>query len=144
MWHYRLSPEKSLKLEKLFLIFNPSPNVAPKPIGRSRSHSIPRILLQISLTLFYVFDLLSKVRVDHIRKKIKIFIFSKMAPTIFIKFCDFIVHSNPKNIVLSAFPGKIVLTRKIFFNFLSAPNVTPKPTDQSCSNSILGFSYNYL
>ena len=24
-------PEKSLKLEKLFLIFDPSPNVAPKP-----------------------------------------------------------------------------------------------------------------
>ena len=37
---------------------------------------------------------------------------------------------------LSAFPGKILLTRKIFFNFLSAPNVAPKPTDQSCSNSI--------
>ena len=29
---------------------------------------------------------------------------------------------------LSAFPRKILLTRKIFFNFLSAPNVAPKPS----------------
>ena len=60
-----------------------------------------------------------------------------MAPTIFIKFCGFIVHSNPKNMALSAFSGKVLLTRKFFFNFLSAPNVAPKPTDQSCSNSIV-------
>ena len=59
-----------------------------------------------------------------------------MAPMILIKFCGFIVHSNPKNMALLAFPGKILLTRKIFFNLLSAPNVGPKPTDQSCSNSI--------
>ena len=59
-----------------------------------------------------------------------------MSPTIFIKFCGFIVHSNPKNMALLAFPGKSLLTRKICFNFLSAPNVAPKPTDQSCSNSI--------
>ena len=65
------------------------------------------------------------------------FIFSKMAPTIFIKFCGCIVHSNPKNMALSTFAGKILLTRKIYFlYFLSAPNVAPKPTDQSCSNSI--------
>ena len=59
-----------------------------------------------------------------------------MAPTIFIKFCGFIVHANPKNMALSAFPGKILLTRKIFFNFITAPNVATKSTDQSCSNSI--------
>ena len=59
-----------------------------------------------------------------------------MAPTIFIKFCWFIEHSNPKNMALSAFPRKILLTRKIFFNFLSPPNVAHKPTEQSCSNSI--------
>ena len=55
---------------------------------------------------------------------------------ILIKFCGFIVHSNPKTMALSAIPGKILVTSKIFLNFLSAPNVAPKPTDQSCSNSI--------
>ena len=40
-----------------------------------------------------------------------------MAPMIFIKFCGFMVHSNPKNMALSAFPGKILVTRKIFFKF---------------------------
>ena len=59
-----------------------------------------------------------------------------MAPTILIKFCGFIVHSNPKNMALSAFPGKILLTKKIFLIFYSSPYVAPKPTDQSCSNSI--------
>ena len=106
---YRLFPKKSLKLEKIvFNFLSVSPNVAPKPTGQSRSH----------------------------KKKIKIFIFSKMSPTIFIKFCGFIVHSNPRNMALSAFPRKILLTRKIFFNFLYAPNVAPKPTDQCFSNSI--------
>ena len=42
---------------------------------------------------------------------------------------------------LSDFPGKIPVTRKIFFNFLSvaSPYVAPKPTDQSFSNSIPRF-----
>ena len=35
------------------------------------------------------------------------------------------------------FPGKILVTRQIFFIFYPSPNVAPKPTDQSCSNSIL-------
>ena len=59
-----------------------------------------------------------------------------MGPTIFIKFCGFIVHSNLNNMTLSAFPRKILLTRKIYFYFPSAPNEMPKPTDQSSSNSI--------
>ena len=63
------------------------------------------------------------------------FIFSKMAQTIFIKFCGFIVHSNHKNMELSAFPEKILVNRKIFI-FYPSLNVAPKPTDQSCSNSI--------
>ena len=63
-------------------------------------------------------------------------IFSKMATTIFIKLWRFIVHSSPNNMTLLAFPGKkVLITRKIFFNFLSAPNVAPKPTDHR-SNSI--------
>ena len=91
-----------------------SPNVAPKPTGQSRSHSIYSIPLQISLAPFFVFDLTSKLRVVHIRIKFKIFIFSKMAPTIFIKLCEFIAHSNLNNMALSAFPGKILVTRIIF------------------------------
>ena len=84
--------------------------------------------------VFFIFDLPSKLRVVHIRKKNS---FSqKMDPTIFIKFCGFIVHSNSNNMALSAFPGKILVTRKIFLNFYPSPNVAPKPTDQSCSNSI--------
>ena len=47
-----------------------------------------------------------------------------MAPTIFIKFCGFIVHLNPNNMTLPALPGKIPETRKIFFLiFLPSPNV---------------------
>ena len=59
-----------------------------------------------------------------------------MAPTIFIKFCWFIILRIPKNMALSAFPGKLLLARKLFFNFVCAPNVAPEPTDQYCSNSI--------
>ena len=53
------------------------------------------------------------------RKKIKISNFSKEALTILIKFCGFIVHSKPNNMTLLVFPGKILETRKIVFNFLS-------------------------
>ena len=58
-----------------------------------------------------------------------------MAPTILIKFCGFIVHSKLNNMTVSANLGKIPVTRKIVFNFLSVP-VVPKPTDQSRSHSI--------
>ena len=40
-----------------------------------------------------------------------------MATTILIKICGFIVHSKHNNIKLSAFPGKIPETVKIFFIF---------------------------
>ena len=60
-----------------------------------------------------------------------------MAPMNFIKFCGFIAHSNLNNMALSAFLRKILVTRIIFFLiFYLSPNVAPKPTDQSCSNSI--------
>ena len=61
-----------------------------------------------------------------------------MALTFFIKFCGFIEHSKPNNMTLSAFPGKILETRKIVFNFLSVAKITSKPIDQSSSNSISG------
>ena len=99
----------------------PSPNVEPKPIDRSLSNSISRILLQITRAFFFfflVFPLPLKLRVVHIRKKIKISNFSKMVLTVLIKFCAFIVHSKPNNMTLSPFAGKIPESRKIVFNFL--------------------------
>ena len=60
-----------------------------------------------------VFKLSPKLRVVHIRKKIKISIFSKMALTIFMKICGFIVglHSKPNNMTLPVFSGKIPETK---------------------------------
>ena len=46
-----------------------------------------------------------------------------MAPTIFIKFCGFIVHSNTNNMTLSAFPRKILVATKNFLIFQPSPNV---------------------
>ena len=43
-----------------------SPNIAPKPTEQSRSHSISRVPLQISLAHFFVFDLPPKLRLAHI------------------------------------------------------------------------------
>ena len=126
-------PGKIPETRIFFLIFNPSPNVAPKPTGRSRSHSIPRVPLQIYLAHFFVFDLSPKLRVAYIRKKFKIFIFSKMAPTIFIKVCAFIGHSNSNNMALSVFFRK---NPRNFLIICPSPNVAPKPIDKSCSNSI--------
>ena len=48
-------------------------------------------ILQISPARFSVFDKPLKLRVVHVRKKLKISIPSKMAPIILIKFCAFIV-----------------------------------------------------
>ena len=60
MRHYRLFPEKSLKLEKYF------PNVAPKLTDQSCSNSPYRVLLQIFLAHAFAFDLPLKLRVVHI------------------------------------------------------------------------------
>ena len=100
---------------KIFFIFFVSPNVGPKPTDQSRTNSIYIVLLQISLIPIFLFDVSSKLRVVHIRKKFKILIFSKMAPTILIKFCGFIVYSNLNSMTLSAFPEKIPEIRKIVF-----------------------------
>ena len=58
-----------------------------------------------------------------------------MAPTIFIKFCGLIAHSEPNNMVLSAFLGKIPETGKMFLNFFPSPNVRAELTDQPRLNS---------
>ena len=61
-----------------------------------------------------------------------------MALTIFFKFCGFVVHSKPNKMAITVFPGKILDTRKIVFKFPVCHVTAPKPTDQSCSNSIFG------
>ena len=68
---------------------------------------------------FSVFELPLKLRVVHTRKKFKISIFSKMALTIFFKFCVFIVHSKPNNMTPSAFPGKSLKLEKQYLIFCS-------------------------
>ena len=59
-----------------------------------------------------------------------------MAQTILSKLCVLIVHSVPKNMILSAFPGKIPETGKMISFFFQSTNVGPKPTDQPRSNSV--------
>ena len=66
---------------------------------------------------FIYFRSTLKIKGSSHKKNFKISFSQKWAPTIFIKFCGFIVHSNPNNKALSAFPGKILVTRIIFFNF---------------------------
>ena len=48
-------PGKSLKLEKQFLIFFPSPRLATKPTHSSCSNSVLRVPLQISPAFFFSF-----------------------------------------------------------------------------------------
>ena len=92
-------------------------------------------LVKIS-SRFFSFPLPLKLRVVYIGKEIKISIFQKMALTIFIKFCEFIVHSKTNNITLSAFPGKSLKQEKQFLIFCPSSNVAPKLSDQSRSHSI--------
>ena len=68
---------------------------------------------------FFSFLPILKTKGNSHKEKYEISIFSKMALTIWIKFCGFIVHSNPNNMTQSAFPGKNLESRKIVFNFLS-------------------------
>ena len=54
-------------------------------------------------------------------------------------------HSKPNNMTLSAFPGKIPkIKKKNFLIFYPSPNVAPKPTYQSRSNSIFWVPLHYL
>ena len=101
-------------------------------------------LCKYLLPVLSVFELPPKLRVVHIRKKFKISIFSKMALTILFKFCGFIVHSKPNNTTLSAFPGKIPETRKTVLIVCPSAKITPKPTDQSCSNRYMESLCKYL
>ena len=58
-----------------------------------------------------------------------------MAPTILMKFCGFIVDPKVNNMTLSAFPGKIPETGKIYFKFYPSPYAGPKRNHQSHSKS---------
>ena len=84
--------KKSLSLSvSVCLYVYPSPTVVWCPLANISSR-------------FLVFPLTLKLRVVHMRKKLKILILSKMAPTILTKFCGFIVHSKPNTMTLSPFP----------------------------------------
>ena len=50
-----------------------SPNIAPKPTGQSRSHSISRVPLQMSPARFFRFRSTHKIKGSSHKKKIKIF-----------------------------------------------------------------------
>ena len=106
-------PGKILETRQIVFNFLPvaSPNVAPKPTGQSRSTFDTQSPLANISSLFFSFSIYPQ---NYSSDKCKIFIFSKMATTIFIKFCEFIVHSNPKNMELSAFPGKSLYLEKYF------------------------------
>ena len=112
-------PEKIPETGKIFLIFfrlvkqglNQIINlIQNRYLGSSRKYLEP---------IFLFFTLTLKLRVVHIRKHLKILIFSKIAPTIFIKFCGLIVHSKPNNVKLANFLEKIPETGKIFLKFFS-------------------------
>ena len=68
-----------------------------------------------------------------------------MARTILIKFCGFIAHSKPNNMILSAFFRKKYLKlEKEYFIFCPSPNVAPKLHDQSLYIGNLRSPYQYL
>ena len=67
---------------------------------------------------FFSFLSTPKIKGSLHNKKLKISIFSKMAPTISIKFCELIVDLKPNNVILSALSGKIPGTDKYFFKFV--------------------------
>ena len=104
-------PEKIPVTGKIYF-----PNAGPKSTHQSRSKSISRVLSQTSRAFFFFsFPPTLKLRVVHTRKKFKKLIFSKISPTILIKFCGLIVHSKNNSVILANSPGKIPETGKIYF-----------------------------
>ena len=88
-------------------------------------------------TFYCVFYLSPKLRVVHIRKNLKFSLSQKWLQRFLSNFVS-LLHIRTSTIWhYRHFPEKIVVSRIIyFFNFLSAPGVAPKPTHESCSNSI--------
>ena len=100
-------PGKIPETGKIFFkFFFPSPNAGPKPTHQSRSKSMSRILSQISRILVFSFHPNPKIKGSSHKKEFKNLIFSKMAPTILIKFCVLIVYSKPNNAILAKFSRK--------------------------------------
>ena len=86
--------------------------------------------MHISPAHFFRFRFTLKINGNSHEKKIKIFIFSKIAPTIFIKFCGFLVHLNLNNMTLSAIHGKsFKLKNNHFLIFYPSPSLATKPID---------------
>ena len=59
-----------------------------------------------------------------------------MVPTILMKFCKYI--GNPTKRHYRFLPKKSLKLEKSFLIFRPSAKIAPKPTDQSCSNSICG------
>ena len=111
-----------------------SPNVESKPIDLSSLNSISTVLLQISRAVFFP---TSKIKgSSHTKKKIKIYIFSKMFKTIIIKFFGFIDTLETQQYGTIDFTRKNPWNQKnIFYIFgPSSPNLAPKLTDQCRSH----------
>ena len=130
---------KSLKLEKQFLIFCLSRNVASKPTDQSYSISISGVPLQIfPVSLFFRSP--SKLRLVHIRKKFKKIVSEKLLQTIFIKFYGFIVHSNLNNMTLLAIPGKSFKLKKKIIIIIFYPSILRIPLQISPARLFFSFS----
>ena len=95
IWHYGRFPEKSLQLQIYFQILYSLLNVAPIQL----TNLVQILYLGPSINylqpVLFTFDLPLKLRVAHIRIKLKISIFSKMAPTKLIKFVGLQYIRNP-------------------------------------------------
>ena len=80
---------------------------------------------------FATFDKPLKSRVVHIRKKLKISIFPKMATTILIKFCGFMLHSKPSSMTLSPFLKKKCMKLKNYINWGRINNRKRKKSEKN-------------
>ena len=131
-------PEKIPEIRKIVFNFQSvaSPNVVPKPTDQSRSHSISRVPLQISLARFFVFDLPPKLRVVLIRKKLKFSFSQKWLQRFLPNFMGLLYIRTPTIWDFRPFTEKSLLLEYYFLISYLSPNIATKPTYQSCSISI--------
>ena len=114
----------------------PSPIVEPKPINRSRSHSIPTVPLRISLAHFFVFDLPSKYKKDQIEN----FHFLKNGSNDFHHILWVYCTFEPQQYGTIGFSRKNLRSYKIYCNFLSVAKRSAYTTDQSIFRALLQLS----
>ena len=111
---YRLYPKNSLKLEKQFLIFCLSRNVAAKPTDQSCSNSIsavPQQIFPVSLSLFFFRRTLKRKGSSH-QKKIKKFCFLKNSFNDFHKLLWIYSTFESQQYVTIGYSRKILQTKK--------------------------------